>query len=100
MFRFTMAGISWTKNWLCFDNMYYQRIRDNDVTDINLLWLPTDAALQASPELRSYVITYANDNDAFLRDYALAHKKMSELGAFFEPEGGIVLDSVASSSTD
>jgi catalase (peroxidase I) len=80
--------------------MYYQRIRDNDATDIDLLWLPTDAALQASPELRSYVITYANDNDAFLRDYALAHKKMSELGAFFEREGGIVLDSVASSSTD
>ena len=52
--------------------------------DPNLLWLPTDAALQLSPEFKKYVMLYASDNNIFLRDYALAHKKMSEIGALFE----------------
>ena len=86
-----LSGISWTKNWLHFDNSYFQRIQDNDSDNVDLLWLPTDSALQASPEFKKYVLIYANDNEKFLQDYAVVHKKMSELGALFQYEGGIKL---------
>jgi len=32
------------------------------------------------PEFRRYVELYAKDEDAFFRDYAESHKKLSELG--------------------
>lgn len=83
------GGISWTKNWLCFDNSYFQRIKDNDCEDVDLLWLPIDDALHASPEFKKYVMIYAEDNEKFLLDYAAAHKKMSEVGALFVHGDGI-----------
>nr|KJB32657.1 hypothetical protein B456_005G254100 [Gossypium raimondii] len=45
-----------------------------------LLKLPTDKALFDDPEFRKYVELYAKDEDAFFRDYAESHKKLSELG--------------------
>lgn len=103
------GGSSWTENWLTFDNSYFKRnpqmemganktsgldITINEVDDNSkttsprtnqneLLWLPTDEALRKSPEFRSYFHQYAIDQDLFFQDYALAHKKMSELGAKF-----------------
>ncbi|RDX62297.1 L-ascorbate peroxidase 3, partial [Mucuna pruriens] len=45
-----------------------------------LLKLPTDKALLEDPEFCHYVELYAKDEDAFFRDYAESHKKLSELG--------------------
>ncbi len=49
--------------------------------DPQLLWLPTDNALETDPEFKSFFFTYAQDQQVWYRDYAAAHKKMSELGA-------------------
>jgi hypothetical protein len=54
-----------------------------------LLWLPTDEALFKAPEFRFYFEQYAADQSLFFSDYTLAHRKMSELGALFDPPGGI-----------
>ena len=126
------GGCSWTKNWLQFDNSYYQRIHsllkksdvvDNanllvststsmssstassnrtkvqtnlnptsdDENDDVLLWLTTDWALYNSSEFRPHFLRYASDQNAFFEDYADAHKKLSELGAQFDPPEGIRL---------
>lgn len=42
--------------------------------------LPTDIALLDDPAFRPYVELYAKDEDAFFNDYAISHKKLSELG--------------------
>ena len=94
-------GISWTKNWLRFDNSYFKRICEygtGEDDDPNLLWLPTDSALQVSPEFKQFVSRYAADNALFLQEYSAAHKKMSEMGALFDPEGGVALPSYSSDS--
>ena len=49
--------------------------------DPQLLWLPTDNALETDPEFKSFFFIYAQDQQKWYRDYAAAHKKMSELGA-------------------
>ena len=43
-------------------------------------------------EFKPYFLRYANNEAEFFVDYAKAHTKMSELGAKFDPPGGIVLD--------
>ncbi|CAI0445299.1 unnamed protein product [Linum tenue] len=45
-----------------------------------LLKLPTDNALLDDPAFRPFVELYAKDEDAFFKDYAAAHKRLSELG--------------------
>lgn len=42
--------------------------------------LPSDKVLMDDPEFYRYVELYAKDEEAFFRDYALSHKKLSELG--------------------
>ncbi len=83
------GGMSWTEKWMCFDNSYFHRPQSLDSKD--LLWLPTDQALYETPEFKPYFERYATDKAAFYDDYAQVHKKMSELGARFEPESGILL---------
>ncbi|KAI4297760.1 hypothetical protein L6164_037628 [Bauhinia variegata] len=68
----------WTEEPLKFDNSYFVELLKGD-TD-GLLKLPTDKALLEEPEFRCYVELYAKDEDAFFRDYAQSHKKLSELG--------------------
>ncbi|CAE7930379.1 APX7, partial [Symbiodinium sp. KB8] len=75
-----VGGAAWTKNWLTFDNSYF---KDYKLSDQNLLWFPTDEALHTDPEFKKYFELYAKDQDAFFKDYAKAHKKLSELGAKF-----------------
>lgn len=78
------GGCSWTKNWLHFDNSYFKRITSsNEANDPELLWLPTDQALYDCPEFRPYFLKYSSDQSLFFHDYAIAHKKMSELGSSF-----------------
>ncbi|CAE7637849.1 APX8 [Symbiodinium sp. CCMP2592] len=83
-----VGGAAWTKNWLTFDNSYF---KDYKLSDQNLLWFPTDEALHTDPEFKKYFELYAKDQDAFFKDYAKAHKKLSELGSKFEPAQGITI---------
>jgi len=84
------GGSSWTVEWLKFDNSYFKEIKAK--RDEELLVLPTDAALFEDPGFKPYAEKYAEDQEAFFKDYAAAHKKLSELGAKFDPPEGITLD--------
>ncbi|GJN04235.1 hypothetical protein PR202_ga21761 [Eleusine coracana subsp. coracana] len=66
---------AWTKEPLKFDNSELLKGESE-----GLLQLPTDKALLTDPEFRRYVELYAKDEDAFFKDYAESHKKLSELG--------------------
>lgn len=81
------GGISWTAHWLRFDNEYFRRPYDSP-HDKELLWLPMDIALMNSPDTGPFCRRYAEDAELFRRDYAIAHERMSELGAKLE---GLVL---------
>ncbi|KAL1566641.1 L-ascorbate peroxidase 3 [Salvia divinorum] len=68
----------WTQDPLKFDNSYFVELLKGDSK--GLLKLPTDKVLVEDPEFRKYVIMYAEDEEAFFRDYAASHKRLSELG--------------------
>lgn len=84
------GGAAWTKNWLTFDNSYFRNYTDAE-EDPDLLSFPTDQALHTDPVFKATFDLYAKDQEAFFRDYAKAHKKLSELGAKFEPPQGITI---------
>uniref|UniRef100_A0A8R7V7E2 L-ascorbate peroxidase n=2 Tax=Triticum urartu TaxID=4572 RepID=A0A8R7V7E2_TRIUA len=69
---------AWTRDPLKFDNSYFLELLKGESE--GLLKLPTDKALLDDPEFRRYVELYAKDEDAFFKDYAESHKKLSELG--------------------
>ncbi|GAB4847554.1 L-ascorbate peroxidase 3 [Ancistrocladus abbreviatus] len=75
----------WTKDPLKFDNSYYVELLKGDSGE--LLKLLTDEVLVDDPEFRRYVELYAKDEEAFFRDYAESHKKLSELG--FTPSSSV-----------
>lgn len=68
----------WTTNPLCFDNSYFTELFSGEKE--GLLQLPSDKALIEDPKLRPFAELYAQDEDAFFKDYAEAHMKLSELG--------------------
>ncbi|KAG6545434.1 hypothetical protein Mapa_013034 [Marchantia paleacea] len=84
------GGQSWTAEWLKFDNSYFRDIKAQ--SDDDLLVLPTDKVLTEDPEFKKYTDKYAEDQNAFFEDYAVAHAKLSELGSKFDPEEGIYID--------
>ncbi|OWM90127.1 hypothetical protein CDL15_Pgr006448 [Punica granatum] len=84
------GGQSWTVQWLKFDNFYFKDIKAK--RDEDLLVLPTDAVLFEDPSFKVYAEKYAVDQEAFFKDYAEAHAKLSNLGAKFDPPEGIVID--------
>ncbi|GAB2224355.1 hypothetical protein Drorol1_Dr00005110 [Drosera rotundifolia] len=84
------GGQSWTVQWLKFDNSYFKDIKWSE--DEDLLVLPTDAALFDDPSFKVYAEKYAEDQEAFFKDYAEAHAKLSDLGAKFDPPEGFSLD--------
>ncbi|KAG5176943.1 heme peroxidase [Tribonema minus] len=86
-----IGGQSWTKQWLKFDNSYFQDVTGDDD---DLLKLDTDRALFADERLKVHANEYRESATDFFRDYAMAHKKLSELGSKFEPAGGIDIDQV------
>ncbi|KAK4800567.1 hypothetical protein SAY86_021054 [Trapa natans] len=83
------GGHSWTVKWLKFDNSYFKDIKEK--RDENLLVLPTDAVLFDDPSFKLYAEKYASDQEAFFKDYAEAHAKLSNLGAKFDPPEGILM---------
>ncbi|KAK3158178.1 hypothetical protein QOZ80_2AG0133850 [Eleusine coracana subsp. coracana] len=84
------GGQSWTVEWLKFDNSYFRDIKEQ--RDKDLLVLATDAALFEDPSFKVYAEKYAEDKEAFFKDYAEAHAKLSDLGAKFDPPEGFTLD--------
>ncbi|GAB4862087.1 Probable L-ascorbate peroxidase 7, chloroplastic [Ancistrocladus abbreviatus] len=84
------GGQSWTVQWLKFDNSYFKDVKEK--MDEDLLVLPTDAVLFEDPSFKVYAEKYAEDQEAFFKDYAEAHAKLSNLGAKFEPPEGFSLD--------
>lgn len=83
------GGKSWTKNWLTFDNSYFQEVRDRP--DPDLARFPTDEALKTDEGFKAYFDKFADSQADFFRAYARAHKKLSELGSRFEPGAGFML---------
>ncbi|XP_062158578.1 probable L-ascorbate peroxidase 6, chloroplastic/mitochondrial isoform X2 [Alnus glutinosa] len=90
------GGQSWTVQWLKFDNSYFKDIKER--RDEDLLVLPTDAVLFEDPSFKVYAEKYAEDQEAFFKDYAEAHAKLSNLGAKFDPPEGIVINDGPSES--
>ncbi|EOA31133.1 hypothetical protein CARUB_v10014296mg [Capsella rubella] len=76
----------WTRDPLKFDNSYFVELLKGEGSE-GLLKLSTDETLLDVPEFRRYVELYAKDEDAFFRDYAESHKKLSELG--FTPTASV-----------
>ncbi|KAL3720561.1 hypothetical protein ACJRO7_005385 [Eucalyptus globulus] len=72
----------WTKEPLKFDNSYFVELLKEDSP--GLLQLPSDRVLVEDTEFLPYVELYAEDEEAFFKDYARSHKKLSELG--FTPD--------------
>eukprot|EP00244_Chara_vulgaris_P013546 TRINITY_DN778_c0_g1_i1.p1 TRINITY_DN778_c0_g1~~TRINITY_DN778_c0_g1_i1.p1 ORF type:complete len:509 (-),score=94.70 TRINITY_DN778_c0_g1_i1:888-2309(-) len=90
------GGQSWTPEWLVFDNSYFKEVKAK--RDEDLLVLPTDAALFEDEGFKVYAQKYAEDQEAFFRDYAESHAKLSELGCKFDPPEGIIVDEPASAA--
>lgn len=88
---YTPGGSSWTDQFLVFDNSYYKIMSDPEA-DPELLKLSTDLTVFDDEGFRPFAEKFRDDQDAFFASYAKAQKKLSELGAKFEPEEGISLD--------
>ncbi|KAG0533373.1 hypothetical protein BDA96_04G187900 [Sorghum bicolor] len=92
------GGQSWTVEWLKFDNSYFKDMKflsqlpSEEQKEQDLLVLPTDAALFEDPSFKVYAEKYAEDQEAFFKDYAEAHAKLSDLGSKFDPPEGFSLD--------
>lgn len=71
----------WTKIPVKFDNSYFVEIFKDD-PDPTLLRLASDMCLLEQPDTRALCEKYAADQDAFFKDYAESHVKLSELGCF------------------
>jgi L-ascorbate peroxidase len=73
----------WTHQPLQFDNTYFIEILKPE-PDPGLIRLASDLSLLEDSNTRRLVETYAADKDAFFKDYAESHHKLSELGAVWE----------------
>ena len=86
----TKGGQSWTPEWLKFDNTYFKEVKAQQ--DPELLVLQTDDVLFRDESFAQYANKYAEDNDAFMADYAAAHKKLSELGVCWDEGAPVKID--------
>jgi L-ascorbate peroxidase len=86
----TKGGQSWTPEWLKFDNSYFVEVRRQ--MDPDLLVLDTDNVLFVDEGFAEHANRYADSQEAFFEDYAKAHKKLSELGSCWDPEGPVKIN--------
>lgn len=86
----TPGGSAWTQNWLKFDNSYFSEMPDEG-SDPEILKLATDKCLFIDDGFKPFARKYKDSQDAFFADYKKAHKKLSELGVVWEPEGGFTI---------
>ena len=70
---------AWTTDPLKFDNEYFRHVAKG-AAPAGLLLLESDKALCDEPKLKALVEAYAESQDKFFEDYAVAHRKLSELG--------------------
>jgi len=84
----------WTRSPTTFANEFFKLLFDEewqprkgngplqfeDKKSQALMMLPTDLALKTDPEFRKWSDIYYKDNDRFLKDFAVAFKKLTELG--------------------
>lgn len=70
-----------------------------DSTGRRLFIFSTDQALIKDPKFLEYVMLYEQDEEAFFRDYAASHKKLSELGFVPPAWTSRVITAVKNSST-
>lgn len=84
----------WTHDKLKFDNTYFKELLDEkwEKTEKNpgfpqfknpkddIMMLISDLALIEDPSFKPYVEKYAQDQNEFFKDYAVAFKKLVELG--------------------
>jgi len=82
----TVGGRSWTKEWTKFDNTYFT---DMAKEDADCIAFPTDRILMTDAAFKPHFDAFAKDQNAFFEAYKVSHKKLSELGSKFYPEGGI-----------
>ncbi|KAH1266868.1 L-ascorbate peroxidase 3 [Glycine max] len=66
----------WPKDPLKFDNSYYKKILSKDLSSR----LPIEDALLTDQSFRRHVEEYSKDENSFFKEYAMSHKKLSELG--------------------
>jgi L-ascorbate peroxidase len=83
------GGQSWTPKWLTFDNSYFTVTKNSN--DPDLIRLETDRILETDPAFSTHYKRYAASQDAFFKDYAAVHARLSELGSIFDPSSGIIL---------
>ena len=76
----TAGGRPWTQSWLKFDNSYFSMMAKGDKECIAF---PTDTVLITDPKFKPHFDEFANSQEAFFAQYALSHKKLSELGSKF-----------------
>jgi L-ascorbate peroxidase len=88
--KYTPGGSSWVENWLIFDNSYFTTMPD-PAADPELLKLSTDKTLFDDAGFAPFAGKFRESQDAFFESYAVAHKKLSELGSKFDPPEGITL---------
>jgi L-ascorbate peroxidase len=81
--QYKTGGSPWTENWLVFDNTYFQTVSDPKA-DSELLKLQTDLVLFEDPGFKVYAERFRDSQEAFFEAYAIAHKKLSELGSNFQ----------------
>ncbi|KAK6922573.1 hem peroxidase [Dillenia turbinata] len=62
------------KDPMKFDNTYFKELLENESKGT------ADKGLLEDPTFRRYVKLYADNEEAFFKDYAASHKKLSELG--------------------
>ncbi|TKY70324.1 L-ascorbate peroxidase 3 [Spatholobus suberectus] len=77
----------WTEDPLKFDNSYFKRLLSSNENES----LRLDRALATDNKFLRYVELYAKDVDVFFKDYAIAHKKLSELGCNLKKPNKVVI---------
>ena len=83
----------WTNAPLSFSNLFFKELLDTKWTEKKwngpkqyqdpkgrLMMLPTDIELRDDPEFRKWSELYKKDEKLFLKDFANAFKKLTELG--------------------
>jgi cytochrome c peroxidase len=80
---------NWRKKKLA--NGLEQFISVDEVTETELMMLPTDMALIQDKSFRQYVEIYAQDKDRFFKDFSNVFNKLLELG-IVRDSSGIVLN--------
>lgn len=60
--------------------------------DPNLIRFPTDRVLHTDEGFKPFFLKSAESQAAFFEDYRESHRRLSELGARFEPAEGVVID--------